>query len=83
MEEPNSALLPMLASTRKGTRPGGLGNNGNPVESAGGIIKINFIYTDFAGTSAWYKGSYPLCRRPPVCVQADLQRMERDRERQL
>ena len=35
------------------------------------------------GTSTWYKGSYPLCRRPPLCVQADMQRMERDRERQL
>ena len=36
-----------------------------------------------SGTSTWYKGNYPLCRRLPLCVQADLQRMERDRERQL
>ena len=36
-----------------------------------------------SGTSTWYKGNYPLCRRPPLCVQTDLQRMERDRERQL
>ena len=22
-----------------------------------------------SGTSTWYKGHYPLCRRPPHCVQ--------------
>ena len=29
------------------------------------------------------KGNYPLCPRPLLCVQADMQRRERDRERQL
>ena len=64
IEEPDRALLPMLASTSEGLR--GSENNGSGT-----------------GTSTWYKGSYPLCRRPPLCVQADIQRMERDRERQL
>ena len=36
-----------------------------------------------SGTGTWYKGNHPLCRRPPLCVRADIQRMERDRERQL
>ena len=36
-----------------------------------------------SGTSTWYKVNYPLCRRPPLCVQADLRRMERNRERRL
>ena len=69
MEEPN-----MLAPTSEGPRLGDSENNGNHIdsESASGT-----------GTSAWYKGRYPLCRRPPLCIQADLQRMERDRERQL
>ena len=34
------------------------------------------------GTSNWYTGNYPLHRRPLLCVQADLKRRERDRERQ-
>ena len=36
MEEPNNALLPILASTRGGPGPGDLENNGNHVESASG-----------------------------------------------
>ena len=72
MEEPNSALPSMLASTIEGPRLGDPENNGSHVESASGT-----------GTSAWYKGRYPLCRRPPLYIQVDLPRMERDRERQL
>ena len=54
MEEPD-----MLASTREGPRLGDSENNGNHIESASGT-----------STSAWYKGRYPLCRRPPLCIQA-------------
>ena len=35
------------------------------------------------GTSAWHKESYPLCRRPPPRIQADLRGVGRDKERQL
>ena len=27
-----------------------------------------------SSASTWYKGKYPLCRRLPLCVQADIQR---------
>ena len=36
-----------------------------------------------SGTSTWYKGNYPFCRRLLLCLQADIQRMEPDRKRQL
>ena len=70
IEEPDDAPLPMLASASEGPRDPE--DNGARVESASGT-----------GTSTWYKGGYLLCRQPPLRVQTDDQRMERDRERQL
>ena len=70
VEEREDALLPMLTST--GSRPRDSGNNGNRVKIASATR-----------TSTKYKGSYLLCRRPLICVLADIQRVERYGEQQL
>lgn len=63
MEDPETHYCPYSHLPAKG--PGARRIMGGHIESG-------------SGKSIWYKGSYLLCRRPPLCVRADIQRVERD-----